>query len=283
MKFIPLDKSWIIRMGVLDIIHNHNDIVLFLNTQTTLSDDLLALKRACNVWNTDNLIEVGESGTLYRFLQFASWKLNLNKRFVTEGTLRERKIGQDSLLVSLTQRELLELAGEPTSQWASATVLLGDEERLVDAPYKLRVTYEAVDHWRSRRSEGNTWEPREDPTILIQAETFVRLLRGERPDFVAIQAEDYCFARAFGYVSREEGARKWPTLSGHESNRLEEMEKVLAEARAGQEIISKDHRVIHAIVMWGLVNKIAIKVRYPDVIRKSWPEFWRFIDTTKSS
>ena len=151
MKFIPLDKSWIIRMGVLDIIHDHDDIVLFLNTQTTLSDDLLALKHACSVWNTDNPIKVGESGTLYRFLQFASWKLNLDKRFVTEGTLRERKIGQDSSLVNLTQRELLELPGEPTSQWASATVLLGDEERLVDAPYKLRVTYEAVDHWRSRR------------------------------------------------------------------------------------------------------------------------------------
>ncbi|MDO8474198.1 MAG: hypothetical protein Q7S62_01525 [bacterium] len=280
MKFIPLDKSWIIRMGVLDLIHGYSDIVLFLNTQTTLSDDLLALKRACNAWNTDSSIEVGESGTLYRFLQFASWKLNLKKRFVTEGTLRERRIGQDSSIVNLTQRELLELPDEPTSQWASAAVLLGDEERLIDAPYKLRVTYEAVDHWRSRRSEGKTWQPREDPTIRVQAETFVELLRGERPDFVPLQAEDYCFARIFGYISREEGARKWPNLSGHESNRLEEMEKVLVDALAGQEIASRDHRVIHAIVMWGLVNKIVIKVRYPDVVRKSWPEFWQFIDTT---
>lgn len=280
MKFVPLDKSWIIRMGVLDLIHDYNDIVLFLNTQDTLSDDLLALKRACGLWDTDNPIEVGESGTLYRFLQFASWKLNLNKRFVTEGTLRERKIGQDCSLVNLTQRELLELPGEPTSQWASASVLLGDEERLTGAPYKLRVTYEAVDHWRSQRDGGNTWKSREDPTILVQAETFVKLFRGERSDFVPLQAEDYCFARAFGYVSREEGARNWPTLSGHESNRPEEMEKVLADARTGREIVSKDHRVVQSVVMWGLVNKTVIKVHYPNVVRKSWPEFWQFIDMT---
>lgn len=280
MKFIPLDKSWIIRMGLLDLIHDHNNIVLFLNSQDILSDDLFALKRACDVWPSDNPIEVGESGTLYRFLQFASWKLNLNKRFVTEGTLKGRKIGQDCSLVNLTQRELLALPGEPTSQWASASVLFGDEERLADAPYKLQMTYEAVDHWRSRRKEEKTWESREDPTILIQAETFIRLLQGERPSFVPLHAEDYCFARAFGYVSREEGAHNWPTLSGHESNRPEEMEKVLADAQTGREIVSKDHRAVQSVVLWGLVNKTAIKVRYPKVVSKSWPEFWQFIDMT---
>lgn len=280
MKFIPLDKSWINRMGVLDLIHDHNDIVLFLNTQDTLSDDLLALKRACEVWGTDNPIEVGESGTLYRFLQFASWKLNLNKRFVTKGTLRERKIGQDYTLVNLTQRELLELPGEPTSQWASASVLLGDEERLTRVPYKLRVTYEAVEHWRSQRNEGKTWESRGDSTILVQAETFVKLLRGEGSDFVPLQAEDYCFARIFGYINRDEGARRWPNLAGHESNRLNEMENVIEAVQTGQEVGSKDHRVVQAVVMWGLVNKTQVKVRYPNAVCKSWPEFWQFTDMT---
>lgn len=280
MKFIPLDKSWIIRMGVLDLIHDHNDIVLFLNTQDTLSDDLLALKRVCDVWDTDNPIEVGESGTLYRFLQFASWKLNLNKRFATEGTLRERKIGQDHSIVNLTQRELLALPGEPTSQWASASALLGNDERYIDAPFKLRVTYEAVDHWRSRRSEGRPWEPREDSTISAQTQTFIKLLRGEQADFVPIQAEDYCFARIFGYITQDEGSRRWPTLAGHESNRLDEMENMIEAVQVGQEVVSKDHRIVQSVVMWGLVNKTAIKVRYPNVVRKSWPEFWQFIDMT---
>jgi hypothetical protein len=278
MQFIPLDKSWIIRMGLLDLIHGHEDIVLFLSTQDVLSDDLIALRRVCAAWNTEGEIEVGESGTLYRFLLFACWKLHLKKKFVTEGTLSQRKIGQNSSIAHLTQRQLLELPGEPTSQWASAAVLLGDTERLVDAPYKLSVTYQAVDYWRSRRIKGEAWEPRQDQTILSQANTFGRLLKGERPDFVPQQAEDYCFARAFGYVSREEGARNWPALSGHESDRLEEMEKVLADARSGREILSRDHRVLQAAIMWGKVNKTIVKVRYPNAVSKSWPEFWQFID-----
>lgn len=243
---------------------------------------MLALKHACDVWHSDSPIEVGESGTLYRFLQFASWKLNLNKRFLTKGTLKERKIGQDPSIINFTQRELLALPNEPTSQWASAAVLLGDEERLTDAPFKLQVTYEAVDHWRSRRSEGKPWEPREDSTIRVQAQTFIQLLRGERADFFPLQAEDYCFARIFGYITRDEGMRRWPALAGHESNRLKEMEKVLAEVEAGQEIISKDHRAVQAVVMWGLVNKKQVKVRYPNAARKSWPEFWQFIIDTEA-
>jgi hypothetical protein len=269
----------------MDLVHNYNDIVLFLTTQATLSDDLLALKRACNGWNSDNPIEVGESGTLYRFLQFASWKLNLNKRFFTEGTLRERKIGQNPSIIALSQRELLSLPDEPTSQWASAAVLLGDKERLPNAPYKLQVTYQAVSHWWSQRNVGKVWEPRKDPTIFVQAETFVKLLRGERPNFVPNQAEDYCFARIFDYIDREEGARRWPNLTGHESNRLNEMEMVLEAVQTHREITSKDHRVVQAAAMWGLVNKTPIKVIYPNAVSKSWPEFWQFIrsvDRTRS-
>ena len=32
-------------------------------------------------------------------------------------------------------------------------------------------------------------------------------------------------ARAFGFISKEEGEEKWPSLRGHESDRIEEMEK----------------------------------------------------------
>jgi D-serine dehydratase len=67
-NFIPLDKSWIIRMGVLDLINKYPDALDFLEGQKNLSDDLVVLKRICRDWADKENIDVGESGTLYRFL-----------------------------------------------------------------------------------------------------------------------------------------------------------------------------------------------------------------------
>ena len=65
-------------MGVLDIINGYSDIDLFLNLQKNLNDDLLSLKRCSLDWKTKKEIDVGESGTLYRFLKFISWKKGLD-------------------------------------------------------------------------------------------------------------------------------------------------------------------------------------------------------------
>ena len=99
-KFIPLDKSWITRVGVLDIVNGYNNIEVFLNKQIGLNEDLLALRNASMAWRNDIPINVGESATLYRLLQFASWKLNLNKVFIKEGTknIREATTTQTELV-----------------------------------------------------------------------------------------------------------------------------------------------------------------------------------------
>ncbi len=110
------------------------------------------IPRASLQWISNEPIEVGESGTLYRFLKFASWKWSQKREFILNGTLKERK----------------------------------------------------------------------------------------------------------------------PTLRGHESNRLTEMEKALEE----KEISYKDHRVVQAVVMF---HKGNIMVKYPSCVKKSWPQFWRFI------
>jgi len=275
-KFIPLDKSSIIGMGLLDIINGYKDIETFLGQQKILSEDLLALKRASELWRTNEPIDVGESGTLYRLLQFASWKLGLNKKFIIRGTLKNKKITDDPGIVNLPLEELLKL-DNGTSQWATATKLLGNKETVSNPPYKLKITYEAIRHWKKRRKEGLSWEPRQDETILKQAETFLSLSRKENAKFIAEQAEDYCFARAFNFISQEEGLKRWPSLQSHESNRILEMENALNVAQKGEEIISKDHRVIQAIVMWGIVNNSAVKIKHPEAVNKSWPEFWEFI------
>ena len=275
-KYIPLDKSWIIRMGVLDIINGYKDIQIFLNKRKNFGDDLLALKKVSKIWFTNKPVDVGESGTLYRLLKFASWKLGLNKKFIIKGTLYSRNIKGNLKIINLSQEKLLKL-DNGTSQWATASVLLGDKERIKNPPYKLKLTYEAVNHWNKQRKNKKSWIPKLDETIFNQAETFLVLLKGKKPKFIPEQAEDYCFARVFGYITKKEGEKKWPSLKGHESNRITEMEKVIKLVENDDVVTSKDHRVVQAIVMWSIVNKKKVDIKYPKSVNKSWPQFWDFI------
>lgn len=276
-KYIPLDKSWINRMGILDMVNGHDDTQKFLSTQENLGDDLLALKRAAEVWKSDEPMDVGESGTLYRLLKFASWKLGLNKKFVTQGTLSSRKVTDDPNIVNFSQTELLKLDGG-TSQWASAAVLLGDMEKLENPPFKLKASYDAVNHWKSQREKGLVWEPRYDETILNQATAYISMLKGEKVEFVPQQAEDFCFAYMFGYMTAEEGEKKWPALRNHESDRIVEAQETLKNTKEGKEITSKDHRVVQAIAMWSKVNNKKVNIIYPESVNKTWPMFWEFLN-----
>lgn len=259
------------------MIHGRNEINKFLTKQKNIGEDLQALKRASGDWNKKE-INVGESGTLYRFLQFASWKLNLDKKFLKEGTLKNRKIISNPKIVDYPLEKLLEL-DNGTSQWASASVLLGNSAKSKKIPFKLATTYEAVRHWKKNKP----WIPKYDETIQKQAETFLKLLRGEKSKFRPIQAEDFCFAYVFGYVSKKEAQKKWPALKGHESNRFVEMDNMIKNMNSGKTIDSKDHRVIQAITMWAIVNDKKFKITYPKSVNKSWPQFWEFIKYTKSS
>ena len=45
-RLIPLDKSWITRMGILDLVDGCNDINIFLESQKGLGDDLTEIGRA---------------------------------------------------------------------------------------------------------------------------------------------------------------------------------------------------------------------------------------------
>jgi len=275
-EFIPLDKSWIIRMGVLDMIHGYKDIQNFLNEQSNLGDDLLALKRITKNWSSNKPLDVGESGTLYRLLKFVSWKLNLNKKFITHGTLTKRKIADDSEIINYPIGKLLKL-DNGTSQWATASILCGSKKRVKNPPYKLQLTYEAVAHWNRQRQKNKTWIARRDETILRQARVFTNLINRRRTSFKPMQPEDYCFARVFGYITKNEGEKRWPSLKNHESNRISEMEMVINQANTGKRIDSRDHRVIQAIAMWAKVKSIKIKIKYQNSVNKSWPQFWNFL------
>lgn len=275
---MPLDKSWIIRLGILDILHGHaNDIGDFLASQNpaTLGTDLQALLRVCKQWDSGQVLDVGESGTLYRFLQFAAWKLGQPKQFKTSGTLAGRAISQDPSIADMPLAELLQL-DNGTSQWASAAVLLGNTEaRPSPMPYKLALTYEALEHWQKARSAGRAWQPRYDRTILAQAEAYVQWRKTGTMDFTPEQAEDYCFARAFDLMTAPQGEARWPSLRQHESDRIASMEVALA-----QDVVdSADHRVVQAVA---LRRGSAVTFANPGAVAKSWPLFWQFFDYTSS-
>jgi len=268
-------------MGILDLLNGYDDIIRFLERQEQLSNDLKALYRASIAWKYEKPVDVGESGTLYRFLKFANWKLGLNKKFILHGSLLKRKICDNSKIINYSLEKLLKLDNR-TSQWASAAVLFNNERKVKNPPHKLILTYKAISHWKSQRVKGQSWKPRYDKTILRQAEAFLKLVKKGKISFVPQQPEDYCFARAFGLISKKEGESRWPSLRGHESDRIEEMEEMLDYANKRKEINSKDHRVVQAIAMYQKKKNIDIKIKHPEVVNKSWPQFWKFLNNSPS-
>lgn len=268
---VPIDKSWVIRMGVLDTLYGYAHVLKQLvPNMDALSTDIQALLVANTQWSRGEVIEVGESGTLFRCLQFAAWKSGEDRQFSLTGTLAERKITNDPRIINLPVSELLKLDGG-TSQWATAAVLAGSSEPMPDvAPLKLALTYDARAEWERARRGGQHWELRKDETLRRQAAAFMAWCQTGRMVFTPKHSEDYCFARAFGIISPEEGEARWPSLRGHESDRIEEMEKSLQ----ADVIYSNDHRVIQALAMLRQGDCI---VSNPEAVNKSWPQFWDFI------
>jgi len=261
--FVPLNKSYYIRCGVLDLLAGKSDTFDFLHGQSELSSDL------------ESLLNLGsrqtESGTLFRFMQFASWRfMREDLRMSKVGTLVDRPICDDPDIVRLSQTQLLQL-DNGTSQWASAAVICGDAQRLSNAPSHLAITYEVVD------SDSRDYQ-RVDSTILSQMHGALLFASTGQIAFSPRQPEDYCFARVFDLLDASDGQRRWPSLSGHESNRVVEVDVALDQVKLGHPVESRDHRVVQAVAM-----------RYPDAVfvhptcvRKSWPKFWAFLEVLKA-
>jgi len=281
-EHIPLDKSWIIRMGILDLINSKKDILRFLESQQNLGGDLKALQRIIVSWNDSSQpLDVGESGTIYRFVRFYTWKHKINREIKISDTLAKRvkrgAICNNPEIVNWQIEELLKLDNQ-TSQWATMAYLLGDRRKVKNPPFKLQVTYDAVEHWEQQRKKVKSWEARVDPTILNQALAFIDYLRTGKIKFSPEQAEDYCFARAFDVMTQEQGMKLYPSLEGHETPRFDEMEKSLIEAKSGKIISSEDHRVVQAIAMRYFLNRLGrSNFAKPDCVNKTWPKFWDFL------
>lgn len=280
-QLIPWDKSWLIRLGFLDIINYEPQIAEFLDSQEELGEDLWDLRVMDATWHDRKPAGPIESGTLFRDTKYAIWKFGLDKAIVKKGTLVARKICDDPDIINWSQSELLKL-DHGTSQWASAATLLGDTERLDNPPYKLALTYEAVDHWNEQRAAGQPWHPRRDPTILRQAAYHINSLQGYPIGFAPQHAEDACFAIAHLEMSLDEAVSLWPSIAGHESDRIYDMNRSYDELAHEVTISSRDHRVVQAFAMLG--QRLSRKIHFtnPEAVNKSWPEFWNFLQHAES-
>jgi hypothetical protein len=286
--YIPLSKYWSTRLGFLDIISKEkygNGIFVPLLARKAgfgerLSDDLKVVVRIYDEWLSKDEHKVGEAGAVYRALQFYSWKHGLNKKFIKEGTLKDRKMCKNSKIISWPLEKLVKL-DHKTPQWASASILCGCKDEF-PSNYFLNLSKEAVGHYKYCRKKGKDCDLRIDYTILGQAMAFIDILQGKPSDFIAQHQDDYCFSRAFELVDKKEGLSRWPELQGHESNRLEEMEKMLLKLENNEKIDSKDHRVVQVIAMLALLEEKKIKFAHPSCVSKSWPQFWDFLELAKN-
>ncbi len=262
------------RMGILDLLHGSNTILEFISNHDNLSDDVVALGRAIEQWRSNESVDVGESGTLFRLLQFVAWKQGKKVTFIKHRTLKDRAITNDSSVVGLSLGQLLKL-DSGTSQWATAAVLCGNNEAPpTPLPYKLAVTYEALKEWQQAEREGRPWQPRLDRTIERQLQAFIGWRKTGEIIFTPEQAEDYCFARAFDLMTPEEGERRWPSLRQHESDRIAAMEETMKQGI----VESADHRVVQAVAMR---KGPTVEFLHPDCVAKSWPQFWQAMNTAK--
>lgn len=297
LKFIPLDKSWLIRMGILDLMRGYGskDIVNFLNTQENLGGDVNALKRVAESFdNPSKPFDVGESGTIYRFVRFYTWKKGINRAITARGTLpaRVEKMCQDPELVNWPLEKLLTLEGG-TTQWATMAILLGNNEKLQEVPFYLQKTYDSLKHWQTQRILGKKWIAQTDSTLTTQAREYISLLTTAEMHTSPTQLGDcdlYCFIRAFNGISAEEGKEMWPQIQYHESNRIKEMERTLKALYARKIIHSDDHRAVQANAM--LIQSLniqlpveSIRQRFdnPECVNKTWPKFWEFLDYCKKN
>jgi hypothetical protein len=266
------------------------EALAFLNKQKDLGGDVQSLKNGVvQVWNDPTQsFDVGESATIYRFVWFYLQKFGIRREIITKGTLTARvaKMRLDPEIINWPLTELQKLEGG-TSQWATMAILMGNTEALPEVSFYLQKTFNSLRQWREQRLAGKFWTVQADPTLLVQSEEYISFLKTRKIKTVPTRLGDcdlYCFLRAFGVMSAEEGKKLWPQVQFHESDRIKEMERTLKEFFSGNIINTDDHRPVQAIakLIRSLnlnlsVSEIRERFSNPDCTGKSWDKFWEFL------
>jgi hypothetical protein len=302
-KFMPLDKCWTIRLGVLDILngrqdHISNEISSWerLHGPKSITKDIKALHACARNWDEQSMVvQVSDCRTLYCFLKYASWKLKDMRSYMIGDDLLIRAPHADPKIVDWDQTKLMTLEGGSTC-WASAKVLLGCTHRVFLPPRLLEMTYNAVCTWKASTKRGTgEYGLFGDMILFRQAAAFWDIIhkgkslkvedllpdtqsRSSRPDPLP---QDYFMLRTFGVINMVEGRKQFPELS-YRRDRISDMEKQLGNLQMGKPIDTKDHRIIQAITMKSMYDGKAADIIHVDAVEKSWPAFWEFLQHVAS-
>jgi hypothetical protein len=300
-SYIPLDKSWLITLGILDLVNDRaQNIISFLDSQdpATLGKDLQSLRGIAKAWpeRYTKALDPGESGRLYRTVKWYYWQNNIPLELPTSDTLTKRreKITNNPEILNWTPEQLLTLDSK-TTQWATTQYIFSPREqrRRIEprfnygrhtkrsADFKLRVGYDAVEHYDAQEQKGENWIARIDPTLFNQYVAFIDKLKKGKMCYTGEQAEDYCFERAFDLVDEAEGRLIYPSVEGHETDRFKEMETMLSKFEQTGVIESQDHRVVQAGIMRAIAQNRQYVIANPQALNKTQPKFLEFIDFVK--
>lgn len=281
LRLGPIDKTDLIDKGMLDLVHGRaQDTIDLVNSypREKIGDDIYYLGVSLQDLLDGRPLHINESAKLKRSYKMYGWKTGAKIEFIEEGSLKNRKICDNPEIANWSQRELLNIPRDETTQFASMAVIMGDRERLLDAPYKLKVAYDAVDHWEKRRAMNLMWVPMYDQTILSELVSNIEKLKYGKTNFRYVHSENYMRARCLGIMGPKDAEKK---LQNQESPRIDETEKMIEEVYSGKEITSKDHRVVFNGVFLQLENGMEVKVRYKSAVNKTFPQFWKYVSYAK--
>ncbi len=271
-NYLPLSKSWAIRMILLDMLYGKDTKYKIINyfseqEKKDLADDIKAALSCAKTFISGGKVykvyNIKNSGTVCRFIIYF---LDGKKYKIVKGDqLLKRKIVAPKNISKLSLLELLKLG---TTQFVSAALLKGIKP-INKLPAKCKLSVKARKVYFKNKGK---WVSKIDEVIIRQINHF---LKGGK--FKPLIAEDYCYARAFNFITQKEGKRRWPELKNHESNRLKVMEKVCQNFNRRIDV-SDDHRIVMAVALRQKFLGLPMRVNNKKCVSKSWPQFWQWLN-----
>lgn len=280
MSIIPYDKYWILQMGILDMINDKDSIFIFLENNQNITEELKNFKITYLDWTFNkNIVYVGYSNYIYYVLIYIIYKKNLNIELFTDDNIKKINDNEIKKILDFSQNNLIDL-GEKDIYYiyfASALILLGDEERLDSPPLFIKKTYKIVDEWNKSYNMDENWDLKYDPIIEHQFNYLKKYNSNNHISFIPKYSED------FFYYSILRDNLKIKKNSYNCFNKikqnlllLKEIKDTLYQYKTDKTILSKNDRIIQAIVIKSILEKKNIKVKYPNCVQKSWNNFWNY-------
>jgi hypothetical protein len=267
---LPPEKSWYANLGYQALIAGSSLVVDSLRSYGVLlsRDTIDMCVSSEQILRGETEIQVGEGGAWARRLTYGNAKYGWGLTIVKGGTLVDRPDDFTPDMVDAPISELRKL-NKGSSQLASAAVLSGNDEPLPnDAPYHLRMAYEARDFW-DQCPKDQLLPLRRDATLRRHTLAWLGWRMTNEFILELIQPEDYAIARVFGTTTPEEAEKLgWGSLEGHESSRFLSVDDSIDLVAQGLPVPYADHRILQAL---RFRHGWTPRFKHVKAIGKSWP------------